>query len=213
MIKVKLLLLALGMTATTASASVIFSVENAGQMTSTQAGVNTVNFNDGTTGSYTDSVVLNDYTIYNTPSGTGQSASPYGITDSFLSVPNPNRSGAAEFGLGADYNYFGLFWGSVDSYNTLSFYDDGSLVGSFGGDDISPPLTADGGQGDWDSNRYVNFFFTDGDMYDTIRLTSTNYAFETDNHAFAVIPEPSIIALFGLGLLGLGFASRRKAQS
>ena len=53
--KVKFLLLALSMTATTAGASVMFSVENAGQMTSTQAGVNTVNFNDGTTGSYIDS--------------------------------------------------------------------------------------------------------------------------------------------------------------
>jgi len=31
--------------------------------------------------------------------------------------------------------------------------------------------------------------------------------------AFEVIPEPSIIALFGLGLLGLGFAGRRKAHS
>ena len=26
------------------------------------------------------------------------------------------------------------------------------------------------------------------------------------------VPEPSIIALFGIGLLGLGFASRRKAN-
>jgi len=26
------------------------------------------------------------------------------------------------------------------------------------------------------------------------------------------VPEPSIIALFSIGLLGLGFASRRKAQ-
>lgn len=29
----------------------------------------------------------------------------------------------------------------------------------------------------------------------------------------AAVPEPSILALFGLGILGLGFASRRKVQS
>jgi hypothetical protein len=68
--KVKLLLLALSMTATTASASVIFSVENTGQMTSTQAGVNTENFNDGIlTDSY--SVIHDDYTIYDSPSRYG----------------------------------------------------------------------------------------------------------------------------------------------
>ena len=112
-IKLLLLFLSLGMTATTASAAVIFSVESEGQMTSTQAGVNTVNFNDGTIGSYTDSLDVNlqDYTIYDTPSNTGQSASPYGIADKFLSVPNPVSNGTAEFGVGGDYDYFGLFWG------------------------------------------------------------------------------------------------------
>jgi hypothetical protein len=210
-----LLLLAFGLTATTASAGVIFSVEVPNQLTSTQSGVNTVDFNDGTIGSYTDSLDSNlqDYTIYNTPSGTGQSASPFGINDSFLSVPNPVANGTAEFGLGADYDYFGLFWGSVDTYNTLSFWNDGAEIASFSGSDISP-LIANGDQGSWNSNRYVNFFFTDGDMYDTIRLNSTSYAFETDNHAYGVVavPEPSIIALFGLGLLGLGLA-RRKART
>lgn len=208
-IKLLLLFLSLGMTATTASAAVIFSVESEGQMTSTQAGVTNIDFNDGTIGSYTEStdVNLRDYTIYGT-SISGQTASPFNITDKFLSVPNPDRSGTAEFGLGADYDYFGLFWGSVDTYNTLSFWNDGAQVASFSGSDISP-LLANGNQTSWQSNRYINFFFTEGDIYDTIRMTSTNFAFETDNHAFGVVPEPSIIALFGLGLLGLGLVRRK----
>jgi hypothetical protein len=37
-------------------------------------------------------------------------------------------------------------------------------------------------------------------------------AYNPDDWSIAV-PEPSIIALFGLGLLGLGFARRREAQS
>lgn len=38
---------------------------------------------------------------------------------------------------------------------------------------------------------------------------STSFSFSAGSGAVAV-PEPSIIALFGLGLLGLGFARRRK---
>jgi hypothetical protein len=33
------------------------------------------------------------------------------------------------------------------------------------------------------------------------------------NFEIALVPEPSVIALFGLGLVGLGFASRRRQQS
>lgn len=36
----------------------------------------------------------------------------------------------------------------------------------------------------------------------------TEYAI--DNVSVAAVPEPSIIALFGAGLFGLGFARRRK---
>ena len=52
--------------------------------------------------------------------------------------------------------------------------------------------------------------------------TNANWIYTANNFEFAdeyawirtsitVVPEPSIIALFGLGLLGLGFARRKKA--
>jgi len=198
----------LAFVATTASAAVVVTVENPGQMTTTQTGVTTVDFNDGTIGAYT-ATALADYTIYGVPSGIGQSAPPFGVTTSYLSVPNPLSSGTAEFVVGGDFNYFGLFWGSVDTYNTLSFYNDDSLVASFTGGQITP-LLANGNQTSDLSNRYVNFFFNGGDTFDSVRLRSTSFAFETDNHSFGVVPEPSAIALFGLGIFGLAFAARRK---
>jgi hypothetical protein len=92
-----------------------------------------------TIGAYTVTPGLANYTIFpnSVPS---QAAQPFGITSDFLSIPNPIRSGTAAFGLGADYNYFGLYWGSIDTYNTLSFWNDGSQVASFTGSQVAPSL-------------------------------------------------------------------------
>jgi hypothetical protein len=45
--------------------------------------------------------------------------------------------------------------------------------------------------------------------------TENKYSDETATFrvGFSVVPEPSIIALFGLGLVGIGFAARRRKQS
>jgi hypothetical protein len=200
---------ALSFVGTTANATVILTVESSGQMTTTQTGVTTVNFNDNTIGAYTAVSGFTDYTLYTTGIS-GQTAPPAGVNTMYLSVPNPNSSGTAAFGVGSYANYFGLFWGSIDDYNTLSFWKAGTMVASYNGNQITP-LVGNGDQTSDASNRYINFFF-DGGGFDQVRLQSTDYAFETDNHSFGVVPEPSTIALFGLGICGLGFAARRKSS-
>jgi hypothetical protein len=190
-----------------AHATVIYSFENAGVLTSQVAGATTIDFNNGTCGAY---VSCSGHSGLVTDSVAGQYASPHGVGDRYMTVANST----ATLSLGKSYDYFGLYWGSLDTYNSISFYNSGSLVGTYGGAQIFP-LLANGGQGDWASNRYVNFFFTAGDAFDHIVLTSTNYAFESDNHAFGNIkvPEPGSLAMFGFALLGLGVAARRRVAA
>lgn len=205
-----LIALGLALASTVTQAGIIHDVLDPGYYTTQVVGATTVNFNNGTCGAYTN-CYGNGALV--TGNASGQYASPYGINDRYLSVAYYSSSGSVTLTTPGDYNYFGLYWGSLDTYNSIAFYNGGSLIGGFDGDDIFP-LLANGGQTSWASNRYVNFFFTGGSLFDRIVLTSTNYAFESDNHAFGNIrksvPEPATMAVFGLGLMGLGMAARRR---
>lgn len=110
--------------------------------------------------------------------------------------------------LTGDMKYFGMLWGTVDSYNTIAFYtDDGAtLVASFTGSDFIDPA---GGT----DVVYANFWAAGG-TFDTVVFTTTQEAFEFDNVRVAATPLPAALGLFGSAIVGMGaLGLRRRRQA
>lgn len=149
----------------------------------------------------------------------GKYAAPYNssimpVADQtwYVTVPDPDGGNTGSYtatGLGGNYNYFGIFWGSVDTYNTLSFYKGGSLVASYTGTDITTPNAANGNQSAPSTNLYVNFFNLP--EFDSFMMSSSQFAFEADNIAVGVnpVPEPATMLLLASGLVGLAGLRRK----
>lgn len=105
--------------------------------------------------------------------------------------------------------YMGLLWGSVDTYNTLTFLNGTTEVGIFTGAMIAGAAgagnCADGNQLA-QGTCYVNINFSS--PFTSVVATSSAYAFEFDNVAFSTkpigVPEPGVASMFLLGLLLLG---------
>jgi hypothetical protein len=87
--------------------------------------------------------------------------------------------GSETITFASEQNAFGLYWGSVDSFNTLDFYNGTQLVASYTGAEIVP-LLSNGGQGSFASNGYVEF--SDLAPFNKVVLaTGGSNAFEIDN--------------------------------
>jgi hypothetical protein len=173
-------------------------------LTTAVSGATVFDFNDGSkpAGYSGDGGVVSG-------SVSGQYAAPAGDTTPYLTVAL-NSSSGTETILQSAFNYFGLYWGSMDDYNTLSFYFDDTVVASLTGAEVIAAGTQLGDQTAPGSNRYVNFYFGSS-LFNKVVIQTSQYAFESDNHAFARVPEPGSLGLLGAGLLGFGLFRRKRA--
>jgi len=146
-----------------------------------------------------------------TGSSSGKYAQPAGSTGNFLSTGFNGETSTVvtEAQLTGLHNYVGLYWGSIDTYNTLNLYNGNTLVGTVVGNQVGAP--ADGNQASGDANRYVNI--SSSLLFNRVEFVSSSPAFELDNVALtAAVPEASTWAMMLLGFLGLGFLGYRKSS-
>ncbi|BAY28265.1 hypothetical protein NIES2107_00900 [Nostoc carneum NIES-2107] len=191
-------------------------VAGEGQYTNIQ-GATTINFNDGTaptSGLVTFSAAngnINNNIVQGNLSGVY--ATPFNDTSKYLSV-SPGNNVTINFAQALDY--FGFYWGSIDTYNSVEVYSKGSLLKTFTGADV-PGAPANGAQSGSDNNVYVNLLANTsiGETFDKIVLKTTSPALETDNYSYrvATVPEPSsMLGLLAFGALSAGSLVKRKSK-
>jgi hypothetical protein len=117
--------------------------------------------------------------------------------------------------------YFGLYWGSIDEYNHIAFFNangavdfSGSLGQQLDGNTIASlmgvPLY---------SSNFVEFNLDPADHVTYAIISSDNYAFELDNLAYtlaavtpnlAAVPEAASAGVIAMGTLMVAFGRRRR---
>ncbi|MEH2334592.1 Npun_F0296 family exosortase-dependent surface protein [Nostoc sp.] len=181
-------------------------------------GVTTVDFESGapTTG----------FATYSTPNGIvqgtvpSQYAEPAGDESKYLTISPVGSNvigstGSVTINFKQALDYFGLYWGSVDTYNSIAFFNGSTLLNTFTGDKV-PGTRASGNQISPEDNVFVNFLAGPGETFDKIVLSSTDIAFESDNHSYRVanVPEPTTtLGLLAFGVMSAGSFVKRKLKS
>jgi hypothetical protein len=138
-------------------------------------------------------------------------AAPAGDTTTYGAGEPVGLGGSATFQVlpGFQINSLSFDLGSLDFYNTLSFYSGNTLLKAFLGSDLT--ALPDGDQDSNLTNRRYYFTFGGADSVNRVVFASTSPAFEFDNIAAALVsavPEPATWTMMILGFGFVGFMMR-----
>ncbi len=122
----------------------------------------------------------------------GVSAAPYignAPTTGNYFAAQPN--GSISISYAQSQRYFGMAWGSVDTYNSLTFYRGNTVVEQIPGKAISNAAAGDQGL---HGTYYVNMNFTGASSFDRVVATSSSPAFEFNVVAYSTQTQAITVA-------------------
>jgi hypothetical protein len=133
-----------------------------------------------------------------------------------------------EFDFTGTKSYFGMLWGSVDTYNSLTFYSGATQVLTLTGADVVNGFAPQGARS-LQGARFLSVDFQNGG-FDRVVASSSGYAFEfaavsTSTAQQTILPdangnlpltfnpvalnEPASLAVLGMGFIGIAALVRR----
>lgn len=135
-------------------------------------------------------------------------AAPYQNTSKYISL---NGNGSADFSLNIKAHYFGLQWGSVDTYNKLVFYQGNTILDTILGETIIAAANLQAGNQGAFGTIYANF--TSPHWFDRVMAYSSGIAFEFDNVRISKQPLPAALPMFISAILGVFGLGKRKCKA
>lgn len=184
-------------------------------------GATSVDFNSsltlpsGSNFNYTGGSVVNGPAAGHAPPS-GDTSNYYSVGPTDGTANGPTFSGNFNYvhvGAAPLLYYFGFNYSSPDLYNSVDIMLGNTILQTFTGAQLATPLGFPA-NGDQATSRYLNVVADNaGQYFDHVRFNSTQNAFETDNHAFAAIPEPETYAMMLAGLGLMGFVARRRKSA